>query len=144
MALWVPIISGTWSDRATTRLGGRLPFVIAGAIPAAVAMSLIGFLHSLGLVALVAAVFFAAYFVAYEPYRAMYPDLIDAESVGGRAQSTQALARGVGTCCALLGGGLLLSLRGPVPLVVAGAVLVAATIAFVLLTLRRVLGRRAG
>ncbi len=140
MALWVPMIAGSWSDRAQSRLGGRLPFVIAGAIPAAVAMALIGFLHSLGLVALVTAVFFAFYFVAYEPYRAMYPDLVDAEEVGGRAQSTQAIARGLGTGSALLGGGLLLSVARPLPFFVAGVVLVGAVLAFVLLIVRRVLG----
>ena len=139
MALWVPMIVGTWSDRAQTKIGGRLPFVIAGAIPAAVAMALIGFVHSLWIVAIVAAVFFAFYFVAYEPYRAMYPDLLDEDEVAGRAQSTQALARGIGTGCALLGGGLLLSIARPLPFFVAGVVLLGATTLFVLLTLRRVI-----
>ncbi len=75
MALWIPLIAGAWSDCLRTRLGGRLPFVIAGAVPAAVAVVLIGLVHSLALVATMAALFFAFYFVAYEPYRAMYPDL---------------------------------------------------------------------
>ena len=66
-------------------------------IPAAIALALIGFVQSLGLVALVAAIFFAFYFFAYEPYRAMYPDLLDEDRVAGRAQSTQAVARGLGT-----------------------------------------------
>ena len=87
MALWVPLIAGAWSDKLRTRIGGRLPFVVAGTIPAAIALVVIGFVNSLGLVALVAAVFFAFYFVAYEPYRAMYPDLLDEEQVAGRAQS---------------------------------------------------------
>lgn len=137
MALWIPLISGAWSDTLRTRIGGRLPFVIAGAVPAAVALALIGFVHSLALVALVAAVFFACYFVAYEPYRAMYPDLIDEDSVAGRAQSTQALARGLGTGCALLGGGLLLSIARPLPFVVSAVILLAAAGAFVLMILRR-------
>src|SRR5581483_6033433 len=136
MALWVPMIFGTWSDRTQSRLGGRLPFVIAGTIPAAVAIALIGFLHTLGTVALVAAVFFAFYFVAYEPYRAMYPDLVDEGAVAGRAQSSQAIARGIGTGCALLGGGLLLSAWRPLPFLFAGIVLVLAVAGFVLLILR--------
>ena len=45
MALWVPLLSGAWSDQLRGRLGGRLPFVIAGVIPAAVALALIGFMH---------------------------------------------------------------------------------------------------
>lgn len=137
MALWVPLIGGAWSDMLRTPIGGRLPFVIAGVIPAAVAVALIGFVHSLGLIALVAAVFFAFYFLAYEPYRAMYPDLLDEERVAGRAQSTQALARGLGTGLALLSGGLLLSIARPLPFVVSALVLLAATAAFVILALRR-------
>jgi MFS family permease len=137
MALWIPLISGAWSDTLRTKIGGRLPFVIAGAIPAAVALALIGFVHSLGLVALVAGVFFACYFIAYEPYRAMYPDLLDEDSVAGRAQSTQALARGLGTGFALLGGGLLLSIARPLPFALSALILLAAVGAFVVMILRR-------
>lgn len=137
MALWVPLIAGAWSDTLRTRIGGRLPFVLAGAVPAAIALALIGFVHTLGLVAMVAAVFFAFYFVAYEPYRAMYPDLLDEDAVAGRAQSTQALARGLGTGVALLGGGLLLSVARPLPFAFSALVLLVAVGAFVLLILRR-------
>lgn len=137
MALWIPLIVGSWSDRLTTRLGGRLPFVLAGGIPAAVAVVLIGVLDTLGLIAAMAAVFFALYFVAYEPYRAMYPDLIEDEQAAGRAQSTQALARGLGTGSALLGGGLLLSVGRAAPFALAGFVLVIAISAFAWLIWRR-------
>ncbi len=143
MALWVPLIAGAWSDTLRTRIGGRLPFVLAGAVPAAAALALIGFVHTLGLVALVAAVFFAFYFVAYEPYRAMYPDLVDEDAVAGRAQSTQALARGLGTGVALLGGGLLLSVARPLPFAFSAFVLLVAVGAFVLLILRRGLTKQA-
>jgi MFS family permease len=137
MALWIPLIAGSWSDCVRTRLGGRLPFIIAGTVPAAVAVFLIGLLHSLGLVAAMAALFFAFYFVAYEPYRAMYPDLVGDESIAGRAQSSQALARGLGTAFALLGGGLLLSIARPLPFMTAAVVLLVAVGAFVWLVLRR-------
>lgn len=30
MALWLPLVVGSWSDRLRTRIGGRLPFLIAG------------------------------------------------------------------------------------------------------------------
>ncbi len=136
MALWIPLLAGTYSDQLRTPIGGRLPLLLAGVLPAAAAVALIGFLGSLWAVALVAALFFAFYFVAYEPYRAMYPDLIEERAVAGRAQSTQALARGLGTGLALLGGGLLLTLARPLPFVVAAAVLISATTAFVLLLLR--------
>ncbi len=143
MALWVPLIAGAWSDTLRTKIGGRLPFVLAGAVPAAAALALIGFVHSLALVALVAAVFFAFYFVAYEPYRAMYPDMLDEDAVAGRAQSTQALARGLGTGCALLGGGLLLSVARPLPFAVSALILLCAVGGFVVLILRRGLPEQA-
>jgi divalent metal cation (Fe/Co/Zn/Cd) transporter len=58
-----------------------------------VSLALLGFVHSLAAAAVVVAIFFAGYFVAYEPYRALYPDLVDNE-IAGRAQSTQAIFRG--------------------------------------------------
>ena len=137
MALWVPLIFGAWSDTLRTRIGGRLPFVLAGGAPAAVVLGLIGFVHGLGLVAAVTALFFLFYFVAYEPYRAMYPDMLPSREVGGRSQSAQAVARGLGTGCALLGGGLLLSVARPLPFLFAAVVLVLALGAFVVLIVRR-------
>jgi predicted MFS family arabinose efflux permease len=136
MALWVPLIFAAWSDTLRTRIGGRLPFIIAGGVPAAVVLGSIGLLHGLGLIAAAAALFFFFYFIAYEPYRAMYPDLMP-EEVGGRAQSAQAIARGLGTGCALLGGGLLLSAGRAFPFLVAAFILITSVIAFVGLTLRR-------
>lgn len=136
MALWIPLIAGSWSDRLRTRIGGRLPFLIAGGVPAAIAVILIGLMPSLALVAAMAAVFFASYFVAYEPYRAMYPDLVGDAQIAGRSQSSQALARGLGTASALLGGGLLLSLGRPVPFAFAGIILIGALGAFVRLVIR--------
>ncbi len=137
MALWVPLIFGSWSDTLRTRLGGRLPFILAGGIPAAVVLGLIGFVHGLGLVALVSALFFFFYFVAYEPYRAMYPDMLPSREVGGRAQSAQAVARGIGTGLALFGGGLLLSIARPLPFAVAAVVVTVALAGFVVLIVRR-------
>ena len=136
MALWVPLIFGSWSDTVRTRIGGRLPFVLGGGIPAAVVLALIGFVHGLGLIALVAALFFAFYFVAYEPYRAMYPDMLPS-AVSGRAQSAQAVARGLGTGCALLGGGLLLTIARPLPFAVAAVLMILALGGFVVVLVRR-------
>jgi MFS family permease len=136
MALWVPLIFGAWSDTLHTRIGGRLPFVIAGGGPAAAALALIGFVNGLGGVAVVAALFFLFYFVAYEPYRALYPDMMSAE-ISGRTQSAQAVARGLGTGVALLSGGLLLSVARPLPFAMAAFMVAGALSAFVVLTLRR-------
>jgi MFS family permease len=137
MALWIPLIAGAWSDQLQTRIGGRLPFVIGGSVPAAVGLILIGFMHSLVAVALAAAVFFAFYFVAYEPYRAMYPDMVGSDQVAGRAQSAQAVARGLGTGLALVGSGLLLSLGQAAPFLFSAVLLLAAIGAFVHLVLRQ-------
>src|SRR3954452_2495954 len=104
LAMWLPIVVGAWSDRLKTRLGGRLPFVIAGTPFIAVGLAAMAFVGSIGPLVGAAFVFFIGYFLAYEPYRALYPDLFGDE-VAGRAQGTQALWRGAGTGGALLGGG---------------------------------------
>lgn len=123
MALALPVLVGSWSDRLETPIGGRLPFVLGATPWVVLALALLGFVDSIGAAAFALAIFFAGYCIAYEPYRALYPDLVDDE-VGGRAQSTQALARGLATVIALAAGGVLLSIGKPVPFV-ASAVVVA-------------------
>jgi Na+/melibiose symporter-like transporter len=135
-ALFVPLLVGTWSDQLRTRIGGRLPFVIAGVPFIALALSTMGFTRALLPMVVAVAVFFLAYFVAYEPYRAMYPDLMGDE-VAARTQSSQAIARGAGTGLALLCGGLLMAVAKPLPFVVAALLLLAAVGAFLYLCLRR-------
>lgn len=114
VALVVPLVAGAWSDQLRTGIGGRLPFLVAGAPVLGAAVALMAFVGSLGLLAAVVAVFFIAYYAAYEPYRALYPDLLGPE-VAGRGQSTQALFRGGGTGVALIGGGLLFGLSPKLP-----------------------------
>jgi MFS family permease len=108
LALWLPLVVGSWSDRLKTPVGGRLPFLIAGTPVAIVSLALMGVAGSLGVMVVVVTIFFVAYFVAYEPYRALYPDLIP-DDIAARAQSTQAIWRGAGTGAALVGGGLLIA-----------------------------------
>jgi MFS family permease len=114
IALWLPLVVGSWSDRLRTPLGSRLPFILAATPALVVALAVLGFVDSIAAAAIVVAVFFVAYFVAYEPYRALYPDLVDDE-IAGRAQSSQAIFRGLGTFLALVGGGLLISISDPLP-----------------------------
>src|SRR6478672_8064706 len=95
--------------------------MLAATFPLVLALAVLGFVRSIWLAAIVMAVFFAAYFVAYEPYRALYPDLMDDE-IAGRAQSSQAIFRGLGTFLALLGGGLLFSVWDALPFLVAAVV----------------------
>src|SRR5947209_7622682 len=71
----------------------------------------------LGPLALVVFLFFVAYYAAYEPYRALYPDLLTSE-VAGRGQSTQAIFRGLATGSALVGGGLLFGLSPKLPFLI--------------------------
>ncbi|MGN6276277.1 MAG: MFS transporter [Solirubrobacterales bacterium] len=136
MALWLPVLVGSRSDRLRTPIGGRLPFVLAGTPVMAVCLCVAGLVHSVVAMGLVVAVFFVGYFIAYEPYRALYPDLVPDE-VAGRSQSVQAGFRGVGTGLALVSGGLLLSLADFVPFVFAAALLVVSVVVFVLLLLGR-------
>lgn len=125
IALWLPLVVGSWSDRLRTPLGRRLPFILVATPALVLALAVLGFVDSIAAAAIVVAVFFVAYFVAYEPYRALYPDLVDDE-IAGRAQSSQAVFRGVGTFVALVGGGLLISISDPLPFL-ATALIVALT-----------------
>ena len=129
IALWLPLVVGAWSDRLRTPVGGRLPFLFAATpiVGAGLAgMAVVGSTAALGAAALV---FFLGYFLAYEPYRALYPDLVG-EDAAGRAQGTQALWRGLGTGLALLGGGLLLSVGSGAPFVTAAVVYGLSILAF--------------
>ncbi len=136
MALWVPLLAGSWSDRLRTRWGGRLPFLVVGTPVVALALLAIGLVRSVAVLVPVVAVFFAGYFLAYEPYRALYPDTVD-DVIAGRAQSTQAVWRGAATGVALLGGGLLVGLADVAPFAAASAVLTVAILVFVVTLLRR-------
>jgi MFS family permease len=117
VALVVPIAAGAWSDQLRTRFGGRLPFLALGAPAVGVAVALMAFMTSLGPLALVVFLFFIAYYAAYEPYRALYPDLLTAE-VAGRGQSSQAIFRGMATGAALVGGGLLFGISPKLPFLI--------------------------
>jgi MFS family permease len=136
MALGLPVAVGAWSDRLSTPIGGRLPFVL-GAMPLLLpALVLLGFVTSILTAAVAVAVFFVGYYVAYEPYRALYPDMVDDE-IAGRAQSTQALSRGAATCLALVAGGLLIGIATPAPFIAAAVVTALAMAAFAIALLRR-------
>ncbi|WP_217914643.1 MFS transporter [Miltoncostaea marina] len=140
LALVLPVLIGARSDRLVTPIGGRLPFVVGGVPVMALTLVLLGFQHTLGPAVALVVLLFGAYYVAYEPYRTLYPDLVPAADAG-RSQSAQAVARGVGTALALVGGGLLLAVADPAPFVVAAAVLLATTATFTATLLRRRRGR---
>ncbi len=130
LALFVPVLVGGWSDTVRTRLGRRLPFVLAG-LPLMVAALLVMPLTTALLpLALVLLLFYLGYFVVYAPYRAMYPDLVPDEQ-RGRSQGSQNAMREVGLGGALVAGGLLLSVWQGLPFYVSAGVLVVVTLAFV-------------
>jgi MFS family permease len=131
MALLLAVPAGALSDRRTS----RLPFVRWGSPVLVVALAAMGFATSLPFALVAVVVFFAAYFVAYEPYRALYPDLVD-PAIAGRGQSTQALWRGLGTIIAIATGGVLLTLGKPVPFLAGAAVSAIAVGAFLTLLAR--------
>lgn len=130
-ALLLPLIIGGWSDGVDTRFGRRLPFLMVAAPVAAIALVLMPFAPSLIALAGLTLLFFIAYFAFYPPYRALYPDLV-AERMHGRAQSSQAIFRGVGLGLALVAGGLLLSLWRPLPFILAAVALLAVTAVLVI------------
>jgi MFS family permease len=140
IAVLLPIWVGRYSDRTETRLGRRLPFLLATAPVAALALGLLPFAPSLPVMALEVLVFYIAYFTYFSPYRALYPDLISDEA-SGRAQGIQGVFTGAGLGCALVGGGFLLDLWRPLPYLLAAAALLIAT-AVVSLGLRRTSTRR--
>lgn len=125
-ALFLPLLIGSWSDGVETRFGRRLPFLVVAAPVAAIALILMPLAPSLLAVAALALVFFVAYFAYYPPYRTLYPDLVP-ERMHGRAQSSQAIFRGLGLGLALVAGGVLLALWQPLPFVLAAVVLLAVT-----------------
>jgi Na+/melibiose symporter-like transporter len=136
VAFFLPVLVGTWSDHLRTRVGGRLPFLIAGLPVSALTLLLIGSAHSITELIICLGLFFVAYYVAYEPYRALYPDLISDESAG-RAQSAQAVWRGVGTGVALTAGGFLLAFNQKLPFIVAAILTLLSSAVFLWILLRR-------
>jgi MFS family permease len=142
LALFVPLIVGAWSDRLDTRAGSRLPFLIAATPVVVGALVAVGFVNSLVGIAIAVFVFFLAYFVAYEPYRALYPDLVS-DDIAGRAQSTQAVWRGAGTGLALVGGGLLFGVAHAAPFVAAAGLVAVSMTVFSVARIKRRRKRRA-
>jgi MFS family permease len=129
VALLIPLVSGALSDRLpgspATR---RLPFIVVGAPLVVAGLALLAFSGSFALAAASVLAFFVGYYLYYPPYRALYADLLP-RSFYARAQSSQAILRGAGLGVALLAGGLLLAVWRPLPFAIAGAAVLATTVA---------------
>src|SRR3954470_18298846 len=48
LALWLPLVVGTSSDRLRARIGGGLPFLLAGSPVLIVGLAGMGFVHAIG------------------------------------------------------------------------------------------------
>lgn len=143
LGLLIPVLVGSWSDGLRTRIGGRLPFVIAGAVLAVAGLVLLPvFAATLVGLALALGLFLVGYFVYFAPYYAMYPDLVRDE-IRGRSFGFQGALRSGGLLLGLAGGGVLLSLWQPLPFIV-GAVAIVAVTAGLALGMWRRLGQGEG
>ena len=128
LALVIPLFIGNWSDRVNTRLGGRVPFMLAGGAIAVAALIMMPLgAGSLTWVGVTLGGFFIGYFVYYAPYYALYPDLVPGE-IRARSQGFQGALRSAGLLGAMAGGGVLLSLWQPLPFVVGAAAVGAVTL----------------
>jgi len=130
VALLLPPLVGTASDRTRSPLGRRRPFMLASLAPMGAALAAVAFLPGLWSMAVVLTAFFVAYYVYEPPYRGLYPDLLP-DRVFGRAQGVQHVYRGAAIGGALVAGGYLLSLWQPLPFVVAAGVSTAACAAVI-------------
>ena len=141
VALLLPIWVGALSDRLHSRLGKRIPFLLATAPVAAFALVMLPLARSFALLALFVSIFYVGYFTYYAPYRALYSDLVPVEQ-SGRAQGILGTFRGAGMGSALVGGALLLPIWPGLPFAVSAFVLLATTGVFLLRRLRREQGER--
>jgi len=129
LALALPLLAGALSDRLPpTRLGKRLPFVLAGAPMALAGLVLLPLSVNLLVASIAVGLFFVGYYLYYPPYRAMYADLLP-RRLYAHSQASQGVLRGVGLGAALLAGGFFLDLWKPLPFVVAGSLLLATSLA---------------
>jgi MFS family permease len=126
VGLVLPPLIGAWSDRTHTRLGPRLPFILAFAVLGAAALVVMPLTLSLLVIGLSLVVFWVSYFGYYTPYYALYPDFVD-PGWRGRAIGVQGTCRSVGLLGGMVGGGVMLALWTPLPFVAAAAGLAAIT-----------------
>jgi MFS family permease len=132
-AISLPLVIGPWSDTFQTPLGRRRPFMAVAVPPMAFCLTVVAFMPSFWLTALVVFCFYFAYYVYEPPYRGLYPDVLPPHYFG-RGQSIQHLMRGTALGLGLVGGGFLFHVWSPSPFLLAAVITVlacGATIALV-------------
>ena len=117
-AITLPLVIGPWSDTFHTPKGRRRPFMTVAVPPMAFCLTVVAFMPSFWLTALVVFGFFFAYYVYEPPYRGLYPDVLPPEYYG-RGQSVQHLLRGIALGAAMVGGGFLFHVWHPLPFMLA-------------------------
>jgi MFS family permease len=130
VALFLPLWIGPLSDRTRSPLGGRLPFVLIGAVLCTLALASLPFVSSVLAIAAAMLLFYVGYFVYYPAYRALYPELVPAERFA-RSQGTQSLLREIGMVLALTGAPAAFVLLEPLPFFVAACVFLGTSALFV-------------
>jgi MFS family permease len=123
--LFMPFLSGAWSDHAGT-VRGRFNYLIPATVIMAVALAFVGWPHTLAIIVPAIALFYIGYFAYLTPYWALYPDLIP-KSHSGRSRSAEGTWQAIGSFLALLGGGFWVGLWRPLPFTLAGGVIVIVT-----------------
>jgi Na+/melibiose symporter-like transporter len=86
----VPVLIGPLSDRVGTRIGRRVPFLLAATPIAVIVLVLMPFAGALAALAPLVVLFFAAYFVYYPPYRASILVLRRLRRLGSAAEEGSA------------------------------------------------------
>lgn len=127
-AITVPILIGLWSDAITSPLGKRLPFFFIGVLISSIILLMMPFSsNSLTLLTLELIFFFMSYFVVYEAYYSLYPDLVSNEK-RGRSQGIMGGFKAIGMFMALTGGGFLLTVWKPFPFIAFTAIMIAVSV----------------
>lgn len=125
-ALVLPSLVGAWSDGTSSRIGGRLPFVLVATPIMVLGLVLLPLVSGIFALAGALAVFFVGYYAYFSPHFALYLDLVP-DRMRGRSQGIQNTLREVGLGIALIGGALLFSGGRALAFLVAAAVLLACT-----------------
>lgn len=129
-------LAGLASDRLRTRLGGRLPFMIASALFASVAMIALGRSTSVAMAAGLAALTCVASSAYWAPYRAVLADEFPAEDQS-LTSAYQSLARELGTLLIFTLGAFALAWGAARVFDIAAAALLVTTLWCVLAVARR-------
>lgn len=137
--IFVPALIGAWSDRVSTRVRDRVPFLVACAAVVVLAMTAVGLVAAAGgrsfaVYVGVLVLLYAGYYGFLSPHWSLYPDLVPDEH-SGRSRSAEGTMRVVGTGLALVAGGILLDVWVPLPFL-AGAVVCAICVVVLLVALR--------